>query len=462
MGTLVDSRALPSPTRSWWLGAAAASTASSLIALSSGSSLTAAIPLGVAGSAVLAMFPFRWIVIATIVASGFTRVDVAVAGVNLRPDIVLVPAALISCGLGGRFGVLLRWLRHPVIVLLGLFVALQYAVSALAAPNPAKSFGIATWLFLNLVIVVLTLTCFGDDRRTLLRWLTLTGFIIVASGVFGWLLASAFSLPWGAASDNSGTRATGIAFEPNILAGTAAMWGAIILTSARKLRSFDYAFLLLCLLAIPLSATRAAAIAVAAGIALYVLLRPRRLSRLAVVGLVAAAAFGTVQAAAPTQSASLSQKLLNYGDQTASARLSSGNLAVEDMSGASWLFGLGTNSFGQRHLEPTLLPAQVPAYLGNLPLQALYDSGLLGLGLLAAAASILIWSGDRRRRSALMLTFLAISSATSPFFFANWWLLIAAALSRDVRSAAVDRGTRYEASSHSTIAPRRNKAVQIR
>lgn len=427
---LAKAARVPWNTWSWWLAVAAASAASILIALSSGSSLAVAIPCGLAASAALALLPFRWIVVAAILASGFTRVEITVSAVNLRPDIILVPAALMSCGVSGRFHVLLRWARHPAIVLLGLFVALQYATSAVASPDRIRSFSVATWLLLNLITVLLTLACFGEERRALLRWLTVTAFIVVASGYAGWILERVVGVSWGAASDGSVVRAAGIAFEPNILAGTAAMWSVIILTSRQRLRPFDYAFLLLSLLAIPLSDTRAAAIAVAAGIGTYVLLRPRRVSRIALTGLVAVAAFAAIQTTAPTQSASLSQKLLNYGDQTASERLSSWHVALGDMNGASWLFGLGTNSYGQRHLEPTLLPARVPAYLGNLPLQALYDSGLLGLGLLAASASVLIWNGDKRRRSALMVTFLAISSATSPFFFANWWLLIALALAR--------------------------------
>ena len=436
LGALLSSQRALWQTRSWWLAIAAACAASTVAALAAGSPVTPAILLGLIGSVVVAALPFRWIVIAMVIAGGFTRIDVAVAGFDLRPDIVLVPAALIACCRSGRFGDLVRWMRHPVIVLLALFVALQYPVSALAAPAPAKSLSVATWLLLNLAVVVLTLTCFGDDRRALYRCLALTAFIVVASGVLGWLVASIFGAGAGVVSDSSGMRALGIAFEPNILAGTAAMWAVILLTSSRRLRGLDYVFLAFCLVAIPLSDTRAAAIALAAGVAVYVVLRPRRASRLALVGLIATGAFVAVQATAPVQSASLSQKLLDYGDPTASARVSSIGVAVSDLSGTSWLVGLGTNSYGQRHLEPTLLPAEVPAYLGNLPLQALYDSGLFGLGLLAAAASVLIWRGDKSRRAALMLTFLAISSATSPFFFANWWLLIALALSKDAKRAA--------------------------
>lgn len=414
----------------WWAAIAAAAAASLVIVESSTSSLAIAIPVGLAGSALLALLPFRWLVIAMILASGLTSVQVAVSPVNLRPDIMLVPAVLISCLVHGRRDELLRWARHPVIVLLGAFVALQYIVSVLAAPDPPKSLSVATWLLLNLVIVVLTLVCFGDDRRTLLRWLTVTACAIVASGCAGWLLAKGFGVSLGAVNDGGEVRATGIALEPNILAGTAAIWAVVILSSARKLRAFDYAFLLLCLLAIPLSVTRAAAIAVVAGIALYVALNPRHISRIVVVALIAGAALVAVQAAAPSQSTSLSQKLVNYGDQTAAARFSSWEVAIGDLSGPGWLFGLGTNSYGQRHLEPTLLPAHVPAYLGNLPLQTLYDSGLLGLGLLVAAGLLLVTKGRRTRRLAVMITFLAISSATSPFFFGNWWLFIALALAQ--------------------------------
>lgn len=415
----------------WWAAVAAAAAASLVVVQSSGASLAIVIPVGIAGSALLALLPFRWLVIAMILASGLTSVQVAVAPVNLRPDIMFVPAVLISCLVHGRRDDLLHWARHPVVVLLGAFVALQYVVSVLAAPDPARSVSVATWMLLNLFVVVLTLVCFGDDRRTLLRWLTVTAFVIVASGCIGWLLAKGFGVALGATTAGQDVRANGIALEPNILAGTAAIWAVIILTSARRLRTFDYAFLLLCLLAIPLSVTRAAAIALAAGIALYIALNPRNISRVAVVALIAVAALVLIQAVAPSQSTSLSQKLVNYGDQTATERFSSWEVAIGDLSGPGWLFGLGTNSYGQRHLEPTLLPARVPAYLGNLPLQTLYDSGLLGLGLLATAGLLLVRTGDRKRRLAVMVTFIAISSATSPFFFGNWWLFIALALAQD-------------------------------
>jgi hypothetical protein len=380
---------------------------------------------------VLAFLPFRWTSTAIIVASGFTQFELSGLPVHLRADVMLVPAGLLCCAWHRQIHALVHWLRHPVMLLLGAYVALQFAVSAVASPDPGKSFSVAAWLFLDLMIVGLALACFGGDRSALMRRLMLTGLLVVLSGIGGWLYTRYSGSTWGAAYDPAyGLRANGIAYEPNILAGTAAIWAIIILTKGERLLLRDWLFLVLALAVIPATTTRAAPIAILCGVAVYFSSGVRRLSRLVLIGISFLVAAIVVQVIAPDNWASIVAKIGDFSDQTATHRATEWLVALQDLHGWGWLFGLGTNSFGQRHIDPTLVAQQVPGYLGNLPLQTMYDSGALGLALLLAAAWLLVRQGSSRRRFAILTTFLIISSATSPFFFGNWWLFVAAGLAQ--------------------------------
>jgi hypothetical protein len=109
---------------------------------------------------------------------------------------------------------------------------------------------------------------------------------------------------------------------------------------------------------------------------------------------------------------------------------------------ASPLIGLGANSFGQRHLDPS--QSLQPDYLAMLPFTVLYDAGLVGLagfGLFVAATA---WRLLRWRRRSLGAAFLAAAAIllasyvmTDAHRFAWNWLLIGSALGL---LAATDRG----------------------
>jgi hypothetical protein len=61
---------------------------------------------------------------------------------------------------------------------------------------------------------------------------------------------------------------------------------------------------------------------------------------------------------------------LNFSSGTALRRAQGWKPALEDIKGTAWVTGLGTNSFGQRHLDPTLPTTPTPAYLAHLPLRS--------------------------------------------------------------------------------------------
>lgn len=375
--------------------------------------------------------PFRAVMTVLVIVSGFTLVQIPVAGIDLRLDIALVPTALVACAAAGKFRDLTQWLWHPTVQLLWAYLILHLISSAVFSPDTGASLRVVAWQVLNLMIVGLALAAFGREREHIQRLLLCTAAVVAGSGLLAWGLATAAgSDNWGAnGTAGFGLRAHGFAFEPNILGATVAFWALVLLTggnlsSARKL---TLGMLLLCL---PLTSTRAAIAALAVGLVIYVLRKPGMMPRLVPVLVAGGVAFAFVSVANPGSLTAMVGKLtaFSFTDQTATYRFTSWEIAVEELDGPNWLIGMGTNSFEQRHLDPTLLEEGVGYYLGSLPIQTLYDTGLIGLVLLIAAGWSLVKLGDRARRLALLAAFLVISVATSPFFFANWWLLIALAL----------------------------------
>jgi hypothetical protein len=101
-------------------------------------------------------------------------------------------------------------------------------------------------------------------------------------------------------------------------------------------------------------------------------------------------------------------------------------IAFRDMRGVRLVTGNGVNTFGQRHEDPTL--QGVPGYLGSLPLQILYDTGLIGAALLIAFIAVVLRRIPRSQRSfgyAALLAFAITSTLTSTLWFSTTWIMIA-------------------------------------
>jgi len=377
------------------------------------------------------------LVTALIILSAMTYFRLPVGNLNLRLDTALVPACVLSCAVHGHLSAFIRQFRRREIQLLAVYLVLNYAASVAFSENRAASLTICIWLTLNLLIVALALTVFEDDKQGLYRRMYMAASIVVATGVGGWVLAALTGNTIGASLDaGQGLRARGISFEPNILAGVAAMWTLILLTQQRHLRKGEWLFVALAVAAIPLSTTRAAFVALAAGLCVFALRMGARVTRLIPVTLAGGLALAVVRVATPGAFASITTKFadLSFTNQTSSYRLDSWRLAVQQMSGTDWLTGKGTNSFGQRNFDPTHPGEHLPYYLGNLPLATVYDVGLVGIAVLFVVAVILARrkgpDSHGARRAAVLVTFVLLSVGTSPFFFSTYWLFIAIALAR--------------------------------
>jgi hypothetical protein len=116
-------------------------------------------------------------------------------------------------------------------------------------------------------------------------------------------------------------------------------------------------------------------------------------------------------------------------------------------------FGLGTNSYGQRHFERTISGPK-PAFVGNWFVRILYDSGIVGLLLFLAFAVPIVWPDARLRNAkgdlapiARALTFgctvLAVSYLATDALLLVWpWVLLGLTRAARVLSAEQEWGSR--------------------
>jgi O-antigen ligase len=325
-------------------------------------------------------------------------------------------------------------------MLLGLFIAWATAISFLRAPDPSASLAIAGWLALDWLILVFALAAV-DDAQTFERVgsAAAVGAAIVAIAL--WLLSSAGFIDFGTQQETltGAPAAYGLSFEANILASTLAIWLFLILTGSRSIRFRGIA---LCLLgtALVLSLTRAAIIGLLLGLAVWAVLEGKVARRQVLRGLVAAAvAIAALSVFAPRVVAPFTTKLeaaASFHSGTGQLRVESWTSALGDIHGSGdAMLGLGLNTFGQRHLDPTAPELDRNYYLGNLPLEIFYDTGLVGVLLLAAAIATMRPLRRERpgRAVGLIIIFVVCSIATSTFWFGSTWLLIAMALQRRTR-----------------------------
>lgn len=373
----------------------------------------------------------------TVFATTFTHLGLVVpaGGFNLRPESLLIPAALLSLLIAGKLGLFVNQLARPFVLVLTLYVAANALSSALFSVEKSASFGVVLWYAQDLVVVMIALTLWGSDREGLLRILKAGVAISVITGLLGYLSASAGGPEWGAIADPSGgVRAQGVSAEPNILAAYVAIWVIIFLTQRERLTRWDVLLLAASVAVVFLTTTRAAILALIVGLVFAGVrsgLGSRRIiPMLWLTGIGAA----VLLFLAPDIGSSSFSKLTDFqfSNQTSTLRFDTWQQGLDDLDRDNVLLGLGTNSYGQRHM--LLTDATKQGYLGNLLLQGVYDVGLTGLGLMLVVGFILIRDGNtaasRGRRVAVLLAFLVVASATNPSFLACFWLVGALALTR--------------------------------
>jgi hypothetical protein len=370
----------------------------------------------------------------------------------------------------------------------GLAIWFGAAVTSSLAmsPEPAPSLRVVAWLAISIGgawSALLVAERFPGELR--LGWaFIIAGLVEVTVAVWALVSGGLLGVSWGGWTFEGGTgvyRAFALAWEPNIYAS------AVALTLPFAMHRFwlsrakrDLLLLGFLCFGVGLSLTRAAWIAMAAGAVVYWMISGsggrstrRFVAHVAMVLpiLILATAVGTLTAlqarapeplllalnrpatsvaiqlpplASPTivATASLpdapgpavptSAPSVDLGSETnLSYRVTRARMAIQDLAGSPWL-GLGANSFGQRHADPT--QAFLPDYLGLFPLTIVYDAGLIGFAgfvIFALWAVRTIWRSAGPERAAYLASLAVMVpayAATDAFRFAQNWLIIGAGI----------------------------------
>jgi hypothetical protein len=399
------------PLLPWAVGAAglgAAAVESPLVAL------------GIGTAGVLVMLPWAALFSVLVVASTVQRWTYTVAGLTFRPD-ELVVAIFAARALAADVRFRLSWPEWCVVA----FIGIQVLSSWIHSPDPNASLHTVALLSFGAFAYLATYATTVTRERLLFAVKVFFGVLAVAAavGVAGLVAYYATGALWGVTRVDTlrgFPAALGVAYEHDIFGSTCAA-GVIsfyifwrepnpVFTRTQSLAGFW-----VCAAGTLLSLARGAWIALAAG-ALVVFVASRvggrvargRLASLVVIsGLVVLLGLGLVFVSGVGQGASqvgsgtagaIGQQagnVLNFGATTGAHRFRNWKIAIEEVR-SSPILGLGTNSFGQRHFEQTGY-GPIPAFLGNWAVRTLYDSGLVGLGLLLALLAAVAWPGPRVR-----------------------------------------------------------------
>jgi hypothetical protein len=363
-----------------------------------------------------------------------TVVRIDILGATFRLEHLVLLATVFALVVAGHERSLIEAARDRTAMLFAAFVLWSAVASLLQSVSPGESLLIVGWLALDwlfLVVVLATWRNAASLGRTGLRFAGLAALV----GIVLWVAAQTVGTTVGVSAEAGGTAAAGLSFEPNLLGATVAFYVFVAFTGrSAALRGKTNWVIIVGVVAVALSLTRAAMVGLGLGLVIWAGLSGwearLRLLRLLLAGTVAAVIIVLLapQVAGPVSRSAA--EAFDFEAGTGRNRLESWRTAVADLDGINLIVGLGTNSFGQRHLEPTLPATPTPAYLANLPLQIVYDTGLIGAALLAAiVASILSARRLRDGRAAgLLVLYVVCASATSPFWYGTTWVLVAMAI----------------------------------
>lgn len=423
------------------------------------------------------------VLIAAVVVSSFLgRYDAEIVGFRVRVEqvvpLVLAGWMLIHPALRPAF---LRALGHPVPLVYLAFVAWNVVTTLVFSPSLTWSASILIWLVIDLLLLVSMMALAGGaelagriGRLSVAPW-ALVGFAVyvVANLTRGQIaLGTDFDYLY----EVYVARVTAI--EANIYASILIFWTLLAITR-RGIGRWEIAAIAVSVpLGLVASQTRTAVFSLVLGLAVFGLFtvfslrsswreRVRRIApALVLVGTlvvtygIVAALGGTEPAdrtlpATASPSASVSapptattpspaptrepdptnpEQQNKIGDVdfqggTIGFRLEVAGLAAQEMKGVNLWFGNGTNTFGLRHEQPGT--PGVSGHIIMLPVQVLYDGGIVGLGLLIALFVTVFVCVPRPRKpvaAGLLASYLLSATLTSMFWFAITWILIAVLL----------------------------------
>lgn len=397
-----------------------------------GSSVVGALVAGIVVLLLLTGLP-TGVLVGLFVASTFvTRFGIDVAGRTVRAE--YVAGVLLALSL------LHRYARAPsdqraraVLLTLTAYLVYSTAVTVLFAPSPSASATVLAW-FASDCLILLALVRVPDLVPLLVRWGTCLACGHAALGISAWLLANAGGPQLLVQIDPAygGLAAYGLSYEANIFAGITCTWAVVALASPRAWVPGGVRIALLGAAPVValVSHTRAAIVALGVGVLVLLLVRSsgqvRRKIVPALLGMVALVSLGLVVGVPGTgEIVGKFAQSLDINSPNTRLRIDNSLVAVHDLRPSTSVLGLGTNSYGQRHSYRAFGGELVPSYIGNLPLQVLYDTGLVGMLLITVGLRVA--SRQRARPgpgTAVLATLFTVSLSTSFFWFAATWVFI--------------------------------------
>lgn len=327
------------------------------------------------------------------------------------------------------------------------WLAISLVIGIWVAPSPSTSLPLIAWTAGNVGVAIWIAKTPWVVRR-LLNCGVATATVFSVLAIAFWALAASGISTFGTQPDTAygGNAAYVSSIEANLLAGLICLWTLVHLSLHLSSTLLTRALPVVAPFALLATHTRAAILAFGFGIMALVLYRFWVvISSVALGSAVVLFAGGTPWLSAD---AGLSKflGLTNLREGTGAQRVANAAWAFEEFLRTGRLvFGNGFNSFGQTHYEPTLPGQFVPAYVGSLPIQLLYDGGVVAL-ILVGSATVFAASGALRRvpKSALVGivgAYTLLSFSTSSLWLLQTWLFagLALAASSEVRRAVSDR-----------------------
>ncbi len=370
-----------------------------------------------------------------LVASLFvTHWRVEIAGLHFLPEHFLTVALVVSLLLNGRAADMVRIARDRTCLLLVAYIGWEAVISVLQAPDLRVSLGVVGWLGLDWLLLIAIVASIGSAVRIERLGVSFSAIAAaVAMGVGIATLVSSTTIGTQEVGLHQGLAVFGLSYEANILASASAVWAFVAVSSSDTwvLRVARVA-VPLAIAAIAFSMTRAVVLGLALGLLIWAVTSGERARRAVLrIGAGVLVAAAVVVVALPGVAAPFERRagdLLQVRGGTGQKRVDEVKTGLADMSPGSYVYGLGLDSYGQRHEEPTLVG--VRGYLSVLPVQVLYDGGAVALVLLGLALGSLrpLARPGRGRALALLAIYASAAVATSPFWFGWTWLLIALAM----------------------------------
>ncbi len=389
-------------------------------------------------------------------AAGINRFEVSIGGLSVYPEYValgLVSLLLVFDALRGSS----TWRWPPAAGLFAGWLVVALLASLLHAPDTANSLVLWFKLVLMLGTYVVTANLVGGRAAAGVRVQLLVGGAVAAFGLFALGVWYAGHVNLGVHLKPEGTiAAMGTQWESNVfgsyVAALVVLAGVLVVAPvSRGLRWLAGLALLAGLPALVASLTRAAwlgaMVALGLAVVVWAVQRPRLALRIGLIlGLLALAAaavvfLSDVRTTLPTlamgDQSTVVDRLLSLAsleqDGNVWVRLQIYQHALQVWQEHPWL-GWGVGAYGQAYLYPN---QNLSAWIPNLFLHVLYDSGLFGLALLVGGLGLALWRGwqawlrqvspGRFLAGGLLLAIIALLvafQATEASWLAYFWVYL--------------------------------------